>query len=100
VPGEIDTQSRRAHDRCAVQEPEFVYRSRIATPSPYERALADELFQILGRVPHELPAIVEALRRSDVKPPDGGNWTVETLRAELARLGAGPSAGAPPPVRY
>jgi len=81
-------------------EPDYVYRSRLDSPSPYEQALADALFQILGRVPHELPAITEALRATAVKPPDGGAWTVETVRAELARLGAGPSAGAPHAVRY
>ena len=83
-----------------MQKPEYVYRSRIAAPSTYEQALADALFQVLGRVPHELPAIAEALNATAVKPPNGGAWTAETLGAELARLGAGPSAGAPHPVRY
>jgi len=83
-----------------MQEPDYIYRSRIAAPSPYEQALADALFQILGRVPHELPAIAEALRATDVKPPDGGAWTVESVRAELARLGAGPTAGPPHPARF
>ncbi len=79
---------------------EFSYRSRIASPSPYERALADALFQILGRVAHTPEAIVAALRQSDVKPPAGGDWTIETFRAEIARLGAGPGAGPAPAVRY
>jgi hypothetical protein len=83
-----------------MQEPDYVYRSRIAAPSPYEQALADALFQILGRVPHELEAIAAALSATSVKPPNGGDWTVETVRAELARLGVGPSAGVPHAVRY
>lgn len=83
-----------------MRETNFSYRSRIASPSVYERALADALFEILGRVPHDLAAIVDALGRSDVKPPDGGDWTVDKFRAEIARLGAGPSAGPAPDVRY
>jgi len=82
-----------------MRESSFNYRSRIATPSAYERALADTLFEILGRGRHDLDSIVAALRASAVKPPDGADWTIESFRAEIARLGAGPGAGPASAVR-
>ena len=82
-----------------MREISFSYRSRIAAPSAYERALADALFEILGRGRHDLDSIVAGLRASAVKPPDGSDWTVERFRAEIARLGAGAGAGPAAAIR-
>ncbi|MFC9977286.1 recombinase-like helix-turn-helix domain-containing protein [Spirillospora sp. NPDC127200] len=73
----------------------------------YENALADELENVFGTGAHDLPGVVAALNETGVRPPDGADWTPDSLAAELARLGAGdetppapaPSAPRPAPAR-
>lgn len=77
----------------------YVYRARIAERTAYEQALVDRLFEILSRGVHDLPMITAALAASNVMPPDGGAWTPELLRAEIARLGVCSAGGPPPPAR-
>lgn len=59
-------------------------------PGPYERALCQNLMQILGRKVHDLPAIVAALNQTDVRPEGQALWTEELFCAEVKRLGAIP----------
>ncbi len=78
----------------------YLYRTKITDPTEYETALCKVLFAILGQSIHDLPGIVEGLNQSAVEPRDGGPWTEEIFTSEMARLGSGPEAGPPEPVRY
>ncbi|MEU6041402.1 recombinase-like helix-turn-helix domain-containing protein [Actinomadura sp. NPDC047616] len=63
-------------------------QARAHEPTSYEEALADELEAIFGRGVHDLPGLVAALNETGVRPADGADWTEESFRAEIARLGA------------
>ncbi len=76
-----------------------IFRTRLESASEYELALAENLCEILGRGMHDLPAIVEGLRTSDLTSPDGGAWTETQLLAEIKRLGVGPITGPAPAPR-
>ena len=69
-------------------------------PTHYESALCEELVGILRRGIHDLARIVAELKKTEVKPETGGEWTEDVFIAELARLGDGPEHGAVPGIRY
>lgn len=53
----------------------------------YADRLGDQLEIILGNGADTLEAIVEALNRSDLRPPADMAWTPDGLVAELRRHG-------------
>lgn len=55
--------------------------------SAYEVALGDALEAILTTGTHDLDGIVAGLNASDIRPPEGGDWTADTFTREMARLG-------------
>lgn len=74
----------------------YTYRTYIDEPAAYERALADALFEIMGRHVHDPPDIVAELNRAGPGPPSGAPWTVESFKNEIERLGQYTNAvGAP-----
>lgn len=66
----------------------FTYRTYIEDADPYERALADRLFDIMGRHVHDPAGIVAELNAHGPALPTGDAWTVDTFKAEIERLGA------------
>lgn len=63
-------------------------QSRTAEPTPYEKKLAAEIEEVFGSGAHDLPGLVAGLNARDLPAPDGSEWTEETFRAEMRRLGA------------
>jgi hypothetical protein len=66
------------------------FQARTHTPTSYENALGDGLESVFGSGVHDLDGVVAALNAGGVRPPHGGDWTAESLRAELHRLAEGP----------
>ena len=66
---------------------EFTFRTFNLSPSAYERVLADALFVIMGQRVYDPAAIAAELNRAALRPAQGGEWTADTLKAEVARLG-------------
>lgn len=62
-------------------------QSQPQPPEPYEDLLADGLEYAFGQGIHDLESIVATLIARAVPAPAGQAWTVDLLRAELARLG-------------
>jgi hypothetical protein len=56
--------------------------------SDWENELAGALEAAFGRGAHELPALVEALNASWVRPPSGEPWTEASFTRIIAELGA------------
>jgi len=64
-----------------------VQQKRDHEPTPYEVHLAGAIEEVFGAGVHDLPGLVEGLRVRGLRAPDGQNWTEDTFRAEMARLG-------------
>lgn len=64
------------------------HQTRTREPSPYEYKLAHVLEEVFRQVGHELPDVVRGLNERSVRAPDGRNWTEESFRTEMKRLGA------------
>lgn len=62
-------------------------QSRSHPTTNYENVFADELEGVYGQGVHDLAGVVTALNGTGVRPPDGEDWTEQSLTAELARLG-------------
>jgi phenylpropionate dioxygenase-like ring-hydroxylating dioxygenase large terminal subunit len=73
------------------EEPSVSYlepnQARSSAPTSYERALAAELESAYASGAHDLDSLTAGLNRGGVRPPDGADWTAETVVAELTRLG-------------
>lgn len=65
----------------------YTYRTFIDTPADYERALADALFEIMGRHVHDPGDIVTELNKTGPVAPSGAPWTVDLFKSEVVRLG-------------
>ena len=65
-----------------------VHQSRTHEPTPYELKLAATLEEVFTKEGHELPAVVAGLNARQVPAPDGAQWTEQSFRAEMHRLGA------------
>ncbi|MFG2498931.1 recombinase-like helix-turn-helix domain-containing protein [Streptomyces sp. NPDC048441] len=65
-----------------------IHQSRAHEPTPYEYKLAATLEEVFTSDGHELPDVVRGLNARQVHAPDGGQWTEESFRAEMNRLGA------------
>ena len=60
--------------------------------------LDDALMKVLGAGKHELPAIVEGLNQTDVKPASGTRWTADQFCEELHRRARPPEKKTYSPV--
>jgi phenylpropionate dioxygenase-like ring-hydroxylating dioxygenase large terminal subunit len=67
-------------------------QARDSAPTSYERALAAELESAYSAGAHDIDSLAFALNTGGVRPPDGADWTADTVTAELSRLG-GKQAG-------
>ncbi len=65
----------------------IVWQTRFAPPTAHENALGDALERLFRDGVDELAAIVAGLNEAGVHGPDGRDWTEESFRAEMARLG-------------
>ena len=76
--------------------PRFIHRTLNTSPSEHEATLSRTLFAILSKSIHDIAGIVAALNDTDVRLPEGAEWTEANFAAEMERLGAYPnSVGAP-----
>jgi hypothetical protein len=64
------------------------WQTRDHEPDAYEDLLGDGLEFAFGRDIHDIEGVVEVLNDRAVPSPSSAPWTVEVLKAELARLGA------------
>lgn len=65
-----------------------VHQTRDHEPTSYELELAGAIEEIFGTGIHDLPGLVEGLRTRGLRSPGGDEWTDESFRTEMARLGA------------
>ena len=65
-------------------------QSRTREPSEWEMNLAGALEAAFGAGHQELPALVEALNRSRVRPRQGGSWTEANFTVLMRELDADP----------
>lgn len=66
------------------QEP---HQSRDHEPTSYEIELAGAIEEVFASGAHELPALIEGLRTTGLRGPDGQPWTEDSFLAEMRRLG-------------
>lgn len=64
------------------------HQTRLHEPTPYEWKLAGAIEEVFATGAHELPQLLDGLRRLSLTAPDGQPLTEETFLAELRRLGA------------
>lgn len=62
-------------------------QSRVREPSDWEMSLAGALEAAFGAGHHELPALIDALNQSRVRPREGGSWTEANFTALMRELG-------------
>lgn len=74
-----------------------VHQSRSRPPTSYETAFAGELERVYAAGADDPAALATGLNAGGTRPPDGGEWTADSVVAELARLGA--DAAPPEPLR-
>ncbi|MGJ3507786.1 recombinase-like helix-turn-helix domain-containing protein [Enemella sp. A6] len=55
--------------------------------SPYEQKLSGAIMEVFGRGTHDLPGLIAGLNGLGLTAPDGGEWTEESFRSEMRRLG-------------
>lgn len=67
---------------------DYAHQTRDLPHGDYENRLGDALEALFEAGVKDLPDIVAGLNRSGVKPPNGGAWSEDLFRAEMARLGA------------
>jgi hypothetical protein len=63
------------------------WQTRPSLPSEYHSTLADALEQIFAQQIYDLPGIVAALNREDVRTPGGEPWTEASFQDTLRELG-------------
>lgn len=56
--------------------------------SPYEAKLSGAIMEVFARGTHDLDGLVAGLNGLGLSAPDGGEWTNESFRSEMQRLGA------------
>lgn len=71
---------------------EFPYlrqrQTRSGPPSAWQQELANAIEAVFTRGAKELDEVVAGLNASRVRPPMGGDWTVENFQAAMRELGA------------
>ncbi len=65
-----------------------VHQSTDHEPTSYELELAGAIEEVFATGVHDLAGLVEDLRCRGVRSPGGDEWTEESFRREMARLGA------------
>lgn len=65
-----------------------VHQSRDHDPTSYELELAGAIEEVFASGIHDLPGLVGGLRERGLRSPGGEEWTQESFRTEMARLGA------------
>lgn len=65
-----------------------VHQTRDHEPTSYEIELAGAVEEIFATGIHDLAGLVEDLRTRGLRSPGGEEWTEESFRSEMARLGA------------
>ena len=64
----------------------MVWQTRSVEPDEYQVQLCNVLGSIFEQGKYDLRQVVKALQRSNVKMPDGRQWSEETFIAEMRRL--------------
>lgn len=55
--------------------------------TPYELKLSGAIMEIFGAGTHDLAGLIAGLNDLGLHAPDGDEWTEESFRAEMSRLG-------------
>jgi len=64
------------------------HQHRAAPPTAYENLLGDSIERGFAQGLHEIEALIDYLNKAGPAGPNSQPWTVETFKAEMARLGA------------
>lgn len=64
------------------------HQHRVAPPTAYENLLGDSIERGFAQGLHEIEALIDYLNKAGPAGPNSQPWTVETFKAEMARLGA------------
>jgi hypothetical protein len=64
------------------------HQYRDATPTAYENLLGDSIERAFAQGLHEIEPLIDYLNKAGPAGPNSQPWTVETFKAEMARLGA------------
>jgi hypothetical protein len=64
------------------------HQTRLHEPTTWQQELANAIEGVFAKGARELDELVEGLNGSRVRPPSGGDWTEENLRAVMRELGA------------
>ena len=84
-------RSSDAGGKGTVERPDavvnFVWQTRAAPPSAYEKRLGDALVECFAGGIEDLDALIARLNELGVVAPDGTRWTAASFEREMARLG-------------
>jgi hypothetical protein len=64
------------------------HQSRRRAPTDWEVSLAGAIEQAFGQGHHALPALIDALNASRVRPREGGAWTEQNFTTLMRELDA------------
>ncbi len=67
---------------------DYAHQCRDWIETAYTKALGDALEALFDEGIHGLDEIVAGLNTAKVKAPDGAQWTSDSFKTEIARLGA------------
>ncbi len=67
---------------------DHAHQCRDWVETAYTKALGDALESLFDEGKHGLDEIVDGLNAAKVQAPDGAEWTSESFKTEIARLGA------------
>jgi hypothetical protein len=66
---------------------DLAHQCRDWAETAYTKSLGDALEALFDEGKHSLDEIVAGLNAAKVKAPDGVQWTAESFKTEIARLG-------------
>ena len=55
--------------------------------TPYETKLSGSILEVFRSGVHDLPGLVSGLNDLGIHAPDGSEWTEESFRSEMRRMG-------------
>jgi len=64
------------------------HQARVQEPTAWQLDLAEAIEAAFAKGACELDALVAGLNASRVRPPSGGDWTVDNFQAVMRELGA------------
>lgn len=64
------------------------HQHRDAPPTAYENLLGDSIERGFAQGLHDIESLIDYLNKAGPAGPNSQAWTVETFKAEMARLGA------------